>query len=327
MSDPVISVVMSVYNCERFLAEAVDSILNQTFRDFEFIIINDGSTDRSEEILGSFARRDNRIRLVSRANKGLAASLNEGIALARGKWIARMDADDIALPNRFERQLEWLGHTGADLCGSSVRVFGSCVPHVLRYRQSHSEIKVQLLFNSAFAHPTLIARASVLKQYPYDGSWDVTEDYDLWTRLALSDIYMTNSPDVLLRYRRSRDQVSSVKQTRQREQRTLIARRYWAARDLSLPIASIVSFSEIDDVRKLLQALHFDQLSIAERSVVMDACWKMAMRSGQLGDRLLTEMRLCGLHYNWAKSLLLNAFLRFGNNLSRNIFNLLYRVR
>ena len=99
---PLISVVMSVYNADRYLRESVKSILDQSFDNFEFIIINDGSTDSSMKILQSFS--DPRIRLITQENKGIAASLNEAISLARGRFIARMDADDISLPNRLSQK-------------------------------------------------------------------------------------------------------------------------------------------------------------------------------------------------------------------------------
>src|SRR4051794_24772902 len=105
---PPISVLLAVYNGGRYLRAAVDSILTQTFTDFEFIIIDDGSTDGSLATLREFAQRDPRINLVSRPNKGLTVTLNEGIALARGEFLARMDADDIALPQRFEKQIAYL---------------------------------------------------------------------------------------------------------------------------------------------------------------------------------------------------------------------------
>lgn len=105
---PAISVVMSVYNGEAFLAEAVESILNQTLPDFEFVIINDGSNDKTAEILSDYAKRDPRVRVFPQENKGRAKSLNRGIDLARAPVIARMDADDIAFPSRFEQQLELL---------------------------------------------------------------------------------------------------------------------------------------------------------------------------------------------------------------------------
>jgi len=103
---PKISVVMAVYNGEKYLREAIDSILNQTFNDFEFIIINDGSTDDSAEIIKSY--NDPRIILIQQENKGLAAALNEGIKIAKGKFIARMDADDISLKTRLEKQIQFM---------------------------------------------------------------------------------------------------------------------------------------------------------------------------------------------------------------------------
>src|SRR5687768_11090116 len=105
---PTISVVMSVYNAGRFLRPAVDSILAQTFSDFEFIIIDDGSTDRSPDVLREYAARDGRIRLTVRPNRGLTRTLNEAIKQARGEFVARMDCDDVALPDRFEKQLAYL---------------------------------------------------------------------------------------------------------------------------------------------------------------------------------------------------------------------------
>ena len=103
---PKISVVMSVYNGEKYLTEAVESILKQSFFDFEFIIINDGSSDKTQEILQRFQKEDKRIRVVSRANKGLIYSLNEGVKMAQGEYIARMDADDVSRPERLQKQLK-----------------------------------------------------------------------------------------------------------------------------------------------------------------------------------------------------------------------------
>src|SRR5688500_4258827 len=103
---PTVSVIMPVYNTERFVAETTESVLAQTFSDFEFLIIDDGSTDGSKAILEGFARRDPRVRVVSRANKGLVATLNEGLALATAPLVARMDADDLCDPTRFKKQVK-----------------------------------------------------------------------------------------------------------------------------------------------------------------------------------------------------------------------------
>ena len=113
---PEVTVLMTAYNAARYLREAVDSILNQTFRDFEFVIVDDGSTDRTLSILQDYARRDPRIRIISRPNTGLTRALNDGLATIRSPLIARMDADDVALPERFAKQLALLD-TGFDLVG------------------------------------------------------------------------------------------------------------------------------------------------------------------------------------------------------------------
>ena len=120
---PTVSVVMTVYNTERYVGEAVGSVLGQTFGDFEFVIVDDGSTDRSTTILKDFAARDPRIRLVSRPNTGIVAAANEGIGLARGRYLARMDSDDVCLPRRFETQVNYLEqHPECVLVGSRVTV-------------------------------------------------------------------------------------------------------------------------------------------------------------------------------------------------------------
>ena len=207
---PAISVVLPVFNAEIYIAEAVRSILNQTFRDFEFIIINDGSTDNTFQILSDMEALDPRIVLVSRANKGIPATLNEGISLACGKWIAIMNADDIALPIRFERQMEWLAQTGADICGAWVKFFGTADQRILRHPKSDQAIKVGLMFGSMFAQPTVMVKAVLVKKLLYNEAYPVAEDYDLWVRGAQAGWVMTNVQEVLLLYRQHKTQISTV---------------------------------------------------------------------------------------------------------------------
>ena len=119
MNNPLVSVVLSVYNAEKHIVEAIESILTQSYKNFEFIIIDDGSTDGSLEIIKSYD--DERIILISRENKGLIASLNEGIEQAKGKYIARMDADDISLSSRFEEQVTFMEmHEEVGICGTTI---------------------------------------------------------------------------------------------------------------------------------------------------------------------------------------------------------------
>lgn len=224
---PLVSVVLPVYNGEKYLAEAIDSILAQTFGDFELIMIDDGSTDRSRGILREYEKKDARVRVIVRENRGLATTLNDSIDIARGTWIARMDQDDIALPVRFERQLAWLGKTGADICGSWVRRFGSADKRVVRLRQSDEAIKTELLFCSPLAHPTVMMRADLVRGLRYDSAWEKAEDYDLWERAAEAGWKMTNVPEVLLMYRQHEAQISTSTLTRQEQLAQQIRRRYW----------------------------------------------------------------------------------------------------
>lgn len=195
MEKPTISVVMPAFNAENYVHEAIESVLNQDFKDFEFIIINDGSTDNTENIIKSFD--DERIILISRENKGIVESLNEGIALAKGEYVARMDADDICFPHRFSTQLSYMKENQLDLCGSDIILTED--NYIRRYPVQDGDIKLMLCFDCFFAHPTVMAKSEVLKKTPYPKV--ACEDYALWCQLALQNVKMGNIPEVLLRYR------------------------------------------------------------------------------------------------------------------------------
>lgn len=205
---PLVSVVMPVYNGEQYLAEAIDSILGQTFTNFELIIIDDGSTDNSLDVLNKYPGLDARVRLIARENRNLATTLNDLIDLARGEWVARMDQDDVSLPHRLERQLQWLKHTGADICGSWVKFFGTTDRRILKHPQSDEAIKIELLFDSPFAHPSVIMRTALVRQLRYDKLWEKAEDYDLWERAARMGWRMSNVQEVLLLYRQHAAQIT-----------------------------------------------------------------------------------------------------------------------
>ena len=187
--DPTISVVMSVYNAEQTLADSINSIINQTYQNFEFIIIDDGSTDTSLEIITSFSMKDDRIHLIiNERNLGVAASLNKGIKVARGKFIARMDADDISLPKRFESQISFLeNHTEVGVLGTAINE--KLLSHrgesrVRSFEQNNDQIQWRLLFRCALFHPTVMARRHLFNENLYNPDYLVAQDYDLWTRLA-----------------------------------------------------------------------------------------------------------------------------------------------
>lgn len=214
---PKISVIMPAFNTEKYIAQAIESILGQTFDDFEFIIINDCSKDRTEEIILSYD--DPRIVYVkNEENLGVAATLNKGFALAKGKYIARMDADDISLPERFAKQVAYLEtHNNCGVCGSNTILFGEGIeatPFI--YSKQHRKIRGDAFFNSPFAHPSVMLRASVLKkqQLCYDRSFEGVEDYHLWHKLLLvSEGHNIQEP--LLRYRLHSNQVTQVHKDKQ----------------------------------------------------------------------------------------------------------------
>jgi glycosyltransferase involved in cell wall biosynthesis len=217
---PAVSVLMPIYNAQLTLGEAVDSILAQTFSDFELIVVDDGSTDRSLEMLHQYARLDTRIRIISRPNTGIAGALNEAINVARGEFIARMDADDISLPTRFEKQVGYLrAHPEIVLLGSRVMLvepFGTPM-YETRHDLDHDQIDRDLLRGVGWAvvHPVAMMRAQALRATGgYRADRVPIEDLDLFLRLTEIG-RAANLPDVLLHYRQH---MESTNHKRFREQ-------------------------------------------------------------------------------------------------------------
>jgi glycosyltransferase involved in cell wall biosynthesis len=209
---PKISVIMPVYNCEAYVKEAIDSILNQTFSDFELIIIDDCSTDSTLSIVKSYG--DPRINVVEKEqNTGYTNSLNSAILIAKGKYIARMDGDDISLPERFEKQLEFLEkNSDVILCGTGVEIIGK--NQISQYPSNHEMIKIQLCYNASFYHPTIMIRKLVLLENNYNKEFEPAEDYELWTRLVHIG-KLANLDEVLLQYRIHQSQTSNVRKQEQ----------------------------------------------------------------------------------------------------------------
>ena len=215
MNNPMISVVMPVFNAEKYLDEAIESILNQTYKDFEFIIINDGSTDKSLKIIEKYKTQDERIVLISRENRGLIASLNEGIEKARGKYIARMDADDISLPQRFEKQVELVEIENLDICGGHYFLIqeNSSINGLILTPRSHDMCILSLVSKVPFAHPSVMMRKSFLdeQELKYGQSeYKFAEDFDLWMRLFKESAVFGNIDDVILKYRVINSSLSKV---------------------------------------------------------------------------------------------------------------------
>lgn len=200
----MISVILPVYNGEKYLREAIDSVLNQTFSEFELICINDGSCDTTEFILNEYSKVDSRVIVVSRDNKGLIYSLNEAISLSKYKYIARMDADDICHPERLMKQFLFLKkNPSISIVGSSYSLIDESGKKIgMRKPASYSFlIKSFLLFGSSFGHPTVMFNRDIMKEdLFYSSDYPAAEDYELWLRLSVSHS-MANIPQSLLKYR------------------------------------------------------------------------------------------------------------------------------
>lgn len=210
ISNPKISVIMPVYNAGKYLKDAIDSILNQSFSDFEVFIIDDRSTDDSLETIRSY--KDERIILIEKEiNTGYTDSLNMAIKLAKGKYIARMDADDISLKDRFLKQYNHMeANPDIMLLGSFYQVIGK--EKVFRFPKSYEEIKVFALTQNPVPHPTALIRSSVLHDNKlfYDRSYEPAEDFELWTRIIKLG-RVENLQEVLLNYRVHEGQISNTK--------------------------------------------------------------------------------------------------------------------
>ena len=290
MTRPLVSVVIPAFNAAAFLEAALRSVRAQTVTATEIIVIDDGSTDATLEVARAQARQDARIRIVSRENRGLVASLNEGIAQAEGEWVARMDADDICLPRRFEQQLAWAAKNGAGLCGGWIQTFGTLTPRLRRYYAGPDAVRLQLLFNSAFAHPAVIARRELLQANPYDAAAVHAEDYDLWTRLAAAGVRMTNFPGAVLRYRLHAQQVTVTKRAQQDDARAHIAARYREACFPEFPQAaheSIMSRLSLLPATAVMTAVDaFAQLAATTgnpEGVVVDNAFLFLARHAEIG--------------------------------------------
>lgn len=213
---PLISVLMPVYNCEEFVEEAVQSILRQTVQDFEFIIIDDASTDGTKKVVQSFG--DSRIILISKEkNSGYTNSLNLGLRLAKGKYIARMDGDDISLPARFEEQLKFFEkHHDAIVCGTNYKFQNSNI--VSGHPSDPLQLKVYLLSGCYIAHPTAMIKKNVLadNNISYDPRYEPAEDYNLWINLSPFGL-LGNIEEPLLLYRTHGNQVSLLKSEKQQK--------------------------------------------------------------------------------------------------------------
>jgi glycosyltransferase involved in cell wall biosynthesis len=212
-----ISVILPVYNGQLYLKEAIESILNQSYANFELIIINDGSIDDSEKLIQSY--KDERIVYIKNdINIGLIETLNKGLIFSKGKYIARMDADDISLPNRLEKQVCFLEENPAfGLLGTGYSIFGGKEEEV-HYPSEHEKLKIACLSYNPFCHPSVMIRKAVLDEFnlKFQKEYIHAEEYKLWTEI-LSVTKCHNLKEILLKYRFHSSQISQVHLVKQLE--------------------------------------------------------------------------------------------------------------
>lgn len=230
---PDISVIMSVYNGEEYLIEAIESVRNQTFKNWELIVINDCSTDSTAKILADFSLKDERVKVhTNEVNLRLPSSLNKAISLCTGKYIARMDADDICLPERLEKQYKFM-EENSDVALSSCRFLtvknGVYASGGAGGRCDFKALRAMLLVSNPILHPGVIARAEIMKKFNYDTTLTCTEDLELWTRMARNNQKLQILPECLLIYRLHDKQITSTTLERQHTEVSKIEQKYYSS--------------------------------------------------------------------------------------------------
>lgn len=213
----MISVLIPCHNGAPWLEDAVNSVRKQSHRGLQILIYDDGSTDGSGAIIEQLAAADSRIvPMGDPTNRGIVHALRTMLQMAQGDYIARMDADDICLPQRLERQLHFLQSGAADLCGTWFQEFGGGISRSVRWFGSPVELRAALLFQNTICHPTIMARREVFEAFPYREGYNLAEDYDLFVR-ASAKFRLANVPEVLLRYRRHPQQATRARRARMEE--------------------------------------------------------------------------------------------------------------
>lgn len=247
--NPKVSVVLPVYNCEQFIEASVRSILGQSFTDFELILVNDGSTDSTPCILEKLAQLDDRLVLLHQSNQGLVQSLNNGMMCARGGYIARMDADDISMPDRFFLQIEYLEkNMEVGIVGGQALVqdeAGNIIGKINR-PVSHDAAAIFLRYGCPLVHPTYMVRSIVYKTLGGYREVPGAEDLDFLTRAALHGYRLSNVDACVLIYTRNLAGISSRLALQQMRNTRILLDNYRKNRVVDI---AVFSFSSADERR------------------------------------------------------------------------------
>lgn len=256
---PMITVAMPVKNGAQFLAEAIESILAQTFENFELLILDDHSDDDTARIVQGYMTQDARVRLIKAVSHGLVAGLNQLLELAHGTYFARMDADDIAEPSRFEKQVAHLEqHPECDILGCWVNVI-EAKQEVWHYRRSFADTATVLLCGKTpLCHPSIMARTKIMRQLGYRSRYLHMEDMDLFARALLAGLKFYALPEVLLHYRVHSTSVSSQNDALQMSQRAYIVKELLHGFEVDSDIGTIGEFISSACYGQPLKAQYLD---------------------------------------------------------------------
>lgn len=300
----MVSVILPFFNAERWLEPALRSLARQDLSGkLEVIAVDDGSTDSGPAKVESARKAGAPIVLLrNERNLGIVASLNRGLEQASGRFIARMDADDLCLPHRLTRQVEFLERTGCDLCGSWFIEFGQGLSRTVRWPESDAELRAAMLFQNSICHPTIMARRAVFEQFKYREGYILAEDYDLFVRL-MSRFTLANVPEPLLRYRRHPQQATQAKRdameriTRQIREEALVGQGFRPTAEerrlhhLIRAPASMGSLADLLAVEGWLLKLHAAQANPQARHVVATQWVRACIRAAPLGRQMWEAFR------------------------------------
>jgi len=240
MSIPTVSVIMPAYNSRRYVGQTVQSILDQTLGDFEFIIVDDGSTDGTLGVLQQYAAKDPRITLISRPNTGIVGACNDALAQTRGEFVARIDSDDVAMPNKHARQVAYLReHPECVAVGTFVETIDpyNGVLERLVHQVEHADIDRELMRGRGFAmvNPSVMMRGEALKRVGgYRKQYETAEDLDLFLRLGEVG-KLHNLPEYLLQYRQHYESINHTKHDLQRNMKRGMMEEAYARRGVPMP--------------------------------------------------------------------------------------------
>lgn len=310
MSGPLISIILPIYNAAPWLSKAIQSVAYAAKGGrAEVIAVDDGSTDGSPAILRKIDIPRVPIHIIeNKENQGIVYSLNRALDFAQGDLLARMDADDFCMPERFMLQWRHMEEQGLDLCGSWIVEFGQGLARTVRFPHTELAARTAMLFQNSICHPTAMARRAVFERYRYRNEYSMAEDYDLFSR-AMSDFKIGNIPKVLLRYRRHSGQITQAKRTSVEAVSNRIRLQILAARGIQFSeeqgrihnlirgAHSITHAKDLELAGEWLLKLYFDAPSDEARRVIAEQWIRACIRAAPLGPEMwhiFRSSRLCG---------------------------------